>query len=198
MAKKSKKKPAPKKKTKSTPKKKPGKKVKASASDLIKVIPAASLKSLETELKGLRAKKDGAADAVKKRIQKASSTQHLNTEAFALYEKVKKKDDKKLAVFMAHFEHLCEVGGINKRATAQGELFARPEIGEKEPAKPVAAKPRPSVPSAPKPSASASAPKEIPFDSQANGDGTRTLTRPTLVPTAAAIKEIAERAANRG
>lgn len=161
-----------------------GKKKKAIAADLIRVIPAASLKSLESELKTLRTKKDGAAEAVKKRIQKASSTQHLNKEAFTLYEKWKKKDDKKLAVIMAHFEHLCEVGGLNKRATAQGELFARPEIGEKEPAKAAA----PKVPSA-----SAGAPKEIPFESP--GGGTRSLVRPSLVPSPAVVKDIADRAA---
>lgn len=58
-------------------------------------------------------------------IKNAIDKQHLDRKAFGIFRGLMRMSDKKLATTMAHLEHYCEIGGLNKRAEAQGDMIGR-------------------------------------------------------------------------
>jgi hypothetical protein len=58
-------------------------------------------------------------------VKKAVDKQHLDRDAFSIFQKLNRKSDKKLATTLAHLLHYVEVGGLNERIERQGELIGR-------------------------------------------------------------------------
>jgi hypothetical protein len=63
-------------------------------------------------------------------IKKAKKS-GLHVEAFKAFQKLARKSDKAAAEFLTHFEHYLEIGGVNVRVRAQGELLdKKPQLTE--------------------------------------------------------------------
>jgi hypothetical protein len=56
-------------------------------------------------------------------VKKAIKNHHLDRDAFSIYQKLARLSDKKLSITMAHLEHYAHIGGLEERATRQGDMI---------------------------------------------------------------------------
>lgn len=104
----------------------------ASDDTTMKVIPAAKFKTLVRRLKSAESDKNEAVSAIGGVISAAVEKDHLDKRAFRLFRQLDRLEDNKLATTLAHFDYYRDIGGLDERAKAQGEMFKRPEAGDDE------------------------------------------------------------------
>lgn len=89
-------------------------------------VPAeAAFKSLINKITDAEKDKNDAVGRVGGLISAAVDKIHVDKKALSVFRSLKKMSNRKLATTLLHLEHYCEIGGLNDRATEQGELVGR-------------------------------------------------------------------------
>ena len=101
----------------------------AQVQGVLKTPSAEQLTTLVLKLNNLETKRKLVSDSIKESIEIAKETQHLDPLALAIGRRLDKLPDEKLAVTLPHLLKYIDDMGLEKRATAQGEMF-EPESDE--------------------------------------------------------------------
>jgi Enoyl-(Acyl carrier protein) reductase len=101
-------------------------------SDVLKLPAEAKLRSLLKNFKGAKGDRDECTGRMGNMVSQAVEKDHLDKFAFSQARAFERLSNRKLAVSLPHFLHYLEVFGVNARAAEQEEMFARPEIGERD------------------------------------------------------------------
>lgn len=102
---------------------------------VIKMISTGDLKSLTTQVNSYSDKISTASGHMGDLIGDYAERKHLHKGAFGFYRRLAlmgKKDSAKLWLFLAHFDHMREVGKLDALAKEQGQLIGAGVDGETE------------------------------------------------------------------
>lgn len=90
-----------------------------------KVPSAGDLKTLISQIKNAEKEKDEAVATVGGLISAAVEKKHFDKNALSKFRSLEKLSDRKLATTLTHLFHYIEVGGLEARASAQGDMVSR-------------------------------------------------------------------------
>lgn len=102
-------------------------------SETLRVISEKDFHALVKKVKSHEADKNESVGAIGGAINAAVEAKHLHKKAFGTYRMCARMSDNKLSEFLAHFDHYRNIGGLDERASTQGQMIPRTEAGEPEP-----------------------------------------------------------------
>lgn len=95
----------------------------------VAVISEQAFRKLHSAVKSAEADKNESVGRTGSLIAQAVEKHNLNKKAYNWFRQLDRTSNNKLADLVDQFQHLCEIGGINKRIAEQQEMFSATERG---------------------------------------------------------------------
>lgn len=99
-------------------------------SELRRMIPPKEFETLARRCKSLKNQVAETSGTMGELIKDAAEKKFLHRKAFSMFRSIAGMEDNKLAEFLAHFDYYRDIGGLDKRAENQAQMFQRTEAGE--------------------------------------------------------------------